>query len=68
MWVNKPARLRFNIRGRPKETRGQGLPDLYLYYVVTHLGRSIDWCRNRSLKQWVGLEQETVGSTPEKLT
>lgn len=57
IWGHKPVRLRKNIITRHKESGGLGVPDLYQYYIASHLNRLVDWHWNQEEKQWVNLKK-----------
>lgn len=57
VWANKKPRLRRDLLLLPKQNGRLALPDIKQYYQATHLGRVLDWRRNKTSKLWVNLEQ-----------
>lgn len=46
---------------------GVGIPDFHLYYTAVHLVRLIEWNRKKSIKQWVGLEEDMTNIALDRL-
>lgn len=57
IWAHKKPRLRRSLLTLPKSEGGLALPDIRQYFLASHLGRILDWRRNKTSKLWVHLEQ-----------
>lgn len=57
VWAHKRPRLRRTQMTLPKQYGELALPDIRIYYLASHLGRILDWRRNKQSKLWVQLEQ-----------